>query len=138
MKRDCKIFPVTPVVSSRLVLVRDDVGEVIATAEAECEVVVRNVILGSAALPTPPRQHFFVPRHRLSAVATQPVCPLVENSWIGFPPLLTDVFPLRPVVKAHAMTTLSMGILLGCKVAMVHSNPPFWPPVFLGAYDYNK
>ena len=135
MERGCETSPTTPVETSRLNVVRDD-GEAVPAAEAECEVAVRDVILGSAALPTPPRLHFLVPRHRASAVATRPVGLLAEDSWIGLAPLLTDV-PPRLVVKAHAVTTLTMGTLLVRKIAMVHSNPPFWPPIFLGATYYN-
>ena len=134
-ERSCEISLTTPVVPPRLVVVRD-VVEVVAAAEAEYEVVVRDVILGSAALPTPPRLHFLVPRHRLSTVATRPVGLLAEDSRIGLAPLLADVLPLRPMVKAHAVTTLTMGTLLVRKIAMVHSNPPFWPPIFLGAIYY--
>ncbi|MBI1999466.1 MAG: hypothetical protein HYS74_02320 [Parcubacteria group bacterium] len=114
--------------------------EVIAAAEAECEATVRDANHGSAALPTPPRPDFSVPRHRLSAVAFCPVGLLhAEDRWIGLASLLADVLPIRVVVKAHAMTTLTVaGTFLACKVAMVHSNPPpFWPPVFLGAGYYN-
>jgi len=136
MERGCETSPTTPVETSRLNVVRDD-GEAVPAAEAECEVAVRDVILGSAALPTPLRLHFLVPRHRLSTVAPRPVGLLAEDPRIGLPPLLTDVFPLRPVVKAHAVTTLTMGTLLVRKIAMVHSNPPFWPPIFLGATYYN-
>ena len=114
-----------------------EAGEVVAATEAKCEVVILDVVFRSPALPTPPRLYFLVPRHQLSAVATRPVGLLTEDLWIGLAPLLTDVSPLRSVVKAHAMTTLTVRILLACKVALVHSNPPFWPPVFLGANYYN-
>ncbi|MEK7578969.1 MAG: hypothetical protein AAB460_00330 [Patescibacteria group bacterium] len=110
----------------------------VAAAEAECEVVVRDVILGSATLATPPRLDFLVPRHGLSAVATHPVGLLAEDSRIELAPLLTDVLPLRPVVKAHAVATLTVwALLLTFKIVMVHNNPPFWPPIFLGATYYN-
>jgi hypothetical protein len=135
IERGCEISPTTPVVPPRLGV--RDVVEVVAAAEAECEGIVHDSILGSAALPTPLRLHSLVPRHRLSAVASRPVGLLTEDSWTGHVLLLTDVFPLRPVVKAHVVTTLTVGILLACKVAMVHSEPPFWPPVFLGADYYN-
>ena len=139
MERGCETSLTTPVETSRLHVVVRDVVEVVAAAEAECEVVVRDVILGSAALPTPPRLHFLIPRHRLSTVATRPVGLLAEDSRIGLAPLLADVLPLRPMVKAHAVTTLTVWTLLACKVAMVHSNPPFWPPIFLGAiYCYTR
>ncbi len=101
------------------------VGEVVAAAEAECEVVVRDVVLDPSALPTPPRLHFLVPCHRLSTVAASPVSLLAEDSWMWLSPLLADVFPLRPVVKAHTVTTLTVEMLLTCKVAIVHSDPPF-------------
>ncbi len=114
-----------------------DVVEVVAAAEAECEVVVRDVILGSAALPTPPRLHLLVPRHRLSTVANRPVGLLAEDSRIGLASLLADVFPLWSVVKAHAVMTLTVWVLLTRKIVMVHNNSPFWPPVFLGA-AYNN
>jgi len=130
-------FSCNPVGILRRLPVARNVGEVVAAAEAECEVVVRDVVLGPSALPTLPHLHFLVPRHRLSAVATRPVGLLAEDSWIGFPPLLADVFPLRPVVKAHAVTTLTVWTLLTCKIVMVHNNPPFWPPIFLGA-AYNN
>ncbi len=131
IERGCEISPTTPVERPLVVRRRGHVGGATA-AEAECEVVIHDSILGSAAPLTPPRPHFLVPRHRPSAVATCPIGLLAEDSWIGLPPLL-DVLPLRPVVKAHAVTTLTVGTLLACKVAMVHSNPPFWPPFFLGA-----
>src|SRR3989344_5752143 len=137
IERGCEISLTTPVETSRLHVVVRDVVEVVAAAEAECEVVVRDVILGSAALPTPPRLHFLVPRHRASAVATRPVGLLAEDSRIGLAPLLADVLPLWPVVKAHAVTTLTVWTLLTCKVAIVHSDPPFWPPIFLGANYYS-
>ena len=109
----------------------------VAAAEAEREVAVRDVVLGSAALPTPPCLHFLIPRHRLSAVANRPAGLLTEDSRIGFASLLADVFPLWSVVKAHTMTTLIVGTLLICKIVMVHSDPPFWPPIFLGTDYYN-
>ena len=118
-ERGREISPTTPVETSRLCVARD-VVEVVAATEAECEVAVCDVILGSAAPPTPLRLHFLVPRHRLSTVAPFPVGLLAEDSWIGLAPLLADVLPLRPVIKAHAVMTL-----LACKVAMVHSDPPF-------------
>lgn len=105
----------------------------VAAAEAEYEAVVRYVIFGTSAFTTPLRLHFFVLRHRLAAATVHPGGLLTEDSWIGLAPHFTDVFPLRSVVKAPAVNTLTVGILLTCKVAMVHSNPPFWPPVFLGA-----
>ena len=105
----------------------------VTAAEAECEVAVQDVIFRSPALPTSPRMHFLVLRHRSSAATTRPVGLRTEDSWIGLAPLLTDVFPLRPVVKAPAVTTLTVGTPPTCKIAMVHSNPPFWPPIFLGA-----
>ena len=111
--------------------------KVVATAEAERESVERDIVLGSPALPTPPRLHFLVPRHRLSTVATRPVGLLAEDPRIGLAPLLADVLPLWPVVKAPAVNTLTVGTLLTCKIVMVHNNPPFWPPVFLGA-AYNN
>jgi len=118
-----------------------DVDGVVAVAatEAECEVVVHGVVLGPSALPTLLRLHFLVPLHQLSTVATLPVGLLAD--WIGLAPLLTDVLPIRLVVMAHAVNTLTVEILLTCKVAIVHSDPPFWPPLFLGAtcnYARNK
>ena len=138
MERGCETSPTTAVETSRLHAVMV-VGEVVAAAEAECEIVVRDVVLGPSALPTLLRLHFLVPRHRLSAVAACPVGLLAEDSWIPLSPLLADVLPLRPVAKAHAVTTLTVGTLLTCKIVivMVHNNPPFWPPVFLGA-AYNN
>ncbi|OGZ06888.1 MAG: hypothetical protein A2942_00425 [Candidatus Lloydbacteria bacterium RIFCSPLOWO2_01_FULL_50_20] len=135
-EKGCEISLTTPVETSRLHAVMV-VGEVVAAAEAECEIVVRDVVLGPSALPTLLRLHFLVPRHRLSAVAACPVGLLAEDSWIGLVPLLTDVFPLRFVVKTRTVTTLAVGILLACKIVMVHNNSPFWPPIFLGAAYYN-
>jgi len=37
------------------------------------------------------------------------------------------------MVKAPAVNALTVGTPLTCKIVMVHNNPPFWPPVFLGA-----
>ncbi|PIQ68942.1 MAG: hypothetical protein COV91_01285 [Candidatus Taylorbacteria bacterium CG11_big_fil_rev_8_21_14_0_20_46_11] len=111
------------------VVVLEVVGEVVATTQTEREEVVRDAILGSAALPTPPCLHYLVPRHRLSTVATHPVGLLAEDSWIWLAPLLTDELPLWSVVKAHAVTTLTVWTLLTCKTVMVHNNSPFWPPV---------
>ena len=109
------------------------VGEVIAAAEAECKEGVLDVVFCSPTFLAPFRLHFLVPSHQFPAVATRPVCLLAEDSWIGLVPLLTDIFPLRSVVKAHAVNTRVVGGLLVRKVAMVHSKPPFWPPLFLGA-----
>ena len=106
-------------------------------AEAECEVVVRDVIFLSLALLASLRLHLLVPRHRCAATASELVSLLPKDSWIWLAPLVTDVFPLRSVVKAPAMTTLAVGTLLACKIVMVHNNPPFWPPIFLGATYYN-
>ena len=130
----CEISPTTPVGTPWLHAVVD-VFEVVAATEAESELVYRDVIFRAPTLLAPLRLYHPVPRHRLSTVTTRPVG--LEDSWIGLAPLLTDVFPLRSVVKAHAVTTLAAGTLLACKIAMVHSNPPFWPPIFLGADYYN-
>ncbi len=139
IERGCEISPTTPVgvCPSLEVVVAWAVIEVVSAAETECECVECDVVLGSPAFLALLRLYHLVPRHRLSAVAACPVGLLTEDSWIGLSPLLADVFPLRPVVKAHTMTTLTVGTLLACKVAMVHSNPPFWPPIFLGADYYN-
>ena len=106
-------------------------------AATECEVVVLDVVFRSPALLAPLRLHFLHLRHRFATAPSKPPGLHAEDSWIGLVPLLADVFPLRPVVKAHAVTTLTMGTLLVRKIAMVHSNPPFWPPIFLGATYYN-
>ena len=143
-ERGCEIFPTTPVGTPRLHAVVVDavvVGgvEVVAATEAESELVDLDVIFRASALLAPLRLYHPVPRHRLSTVATRPVGLLAEDSRIGLAPLLADVLPLRPMVKAHAVTTLTVWTLLACKVAMVHSNPPFWPPIFLGAiYCYTR
>ena len=121
MKRGCKISPTTPVAPSRLDVALD-VVQVVAAAEAECDVVVHDVIFRAPTLLTPLRLYHPVPRHRLSAVAMRPVGLLAQDSRIGHAPLLTDILPLRPVIKAHAMTTLTVGALLVSKIAMVHSN----------------
>lgn len=102
----------------------------VAATEAECEVVAFYLIFDPPTLPTPLRLHFLVPRHLLFAVATRPVGLLAEDSWIGLHPLLADVLPLRIVVQAHAVSTLGVGMFLTSRIAMGHSNPPFWPPVF--------
>ena len=132
----CEISLTTPVGTPWLRVVVG-VVEVIAAAEAESELGDLDVIFRASALLAPLRLYHLVSRHRLSAVPTRPVGLLSEDSWIGLAPLFTDVFPLRSVVKAHTVTTLTVGTLLACKVAMVHSNPPFWPPVFLGANYYS-
>ena len=103
-----------------------------ATA-TECEGVGLAVVFRSPALLAPLRLHFLHPRHRFATAPSKPPGLHAEDSWIGLVPLLADVFPLRPVVKAPAMTTLTLGTLLTCKIVMVHNNSPFWPPVFLGA-----
>ena len=91
------------------------------------------MVFRSPALLAPLRLHFLHPRHRFATAPSKPPGLHAEDSWIGLVPLLADVFPLRPVVKAPAMTTLTLGTLLTCKIVMVHNNSPFWPPVFLGA-----
>ena len=118
-ERGREISPTTPVETSRLCVARD-VVEVVAATEAESELVYRDVIFRAPTLLAPLRLYHPVPRHRLSTVTTRPVGLLAEDSWIGLAPLLADVLPLRPVIKAHAVMTL-----LACKVAMVHSDPPF-------------
>ena len=132
-RKGLQISPATPVETSRLVVVARAVVEVVAAAEAECETVVLDVVFRSPALLASLRLHHFVPRHRLSATTTLPVGLLAEDSWVGLRLLLTDVFPLWSVAKTHAVNARTVGILLTCKITMVHSNPPFWPPVFLGA-----
>ena len=137
IERGCEISPTTPFeVHPALVAVRG-VVEVVAAAETESELVDRDMIFRTPALLTSLRLYHPVPRHRLSAVTACPVGLLAEDSWIGLVPLLTDVFPLRFVVKTRTVTTLAVGILLACKIVMVHNNSPFWPPIFLGAVFYN-
>ena len=137
IERGCEISPTTPVGTLWLQHAVVGVVEVVDAAEAENEPVDLDVIFRASAFLASLRLYHLVPRHRLSTVATRPVGLLAEDSWIGLAPFLADVFPLRPVVKAHAVTTLTVGTLLACKVAMVHSNPPFWPPIFLGVIYYN-
>jgi hypothetical protein len=133
-ERGREISLTTPVGTCRLyVVVGRRVCEVSAAAVAECDVVVRDVIFLPSALLASLRLHFLHLRHRLAAAPSEPPGLLAEDSRIGLEPLLTDVFPLRPMIQAPAVNTLAVGILLSCKVTMVHSNPPFWPPVFLGA-----
>ena len=130
----CKISPATPVGTCRLHAVGRKVREAPTAAATECEVVVLDVVFRSPALLAPLRLHFLHLRHRFATAPSKPPGLLAEDSWIGLAPLLADVLPLRPVIKAHAVMTL-----LACKVAMVHSNPPFWPPIFLGAiYCYTR
>ena len=136
IERGCEISPTTPFeVHPALVAVRG-VVEVVAAAETESELVDRDMIFRTPALLTSLRLYHPVPRHRLSAVTACPVGLLAEDSRIGLAPLLADVLPLRPMVKAHAVMTLTVWTLLACKVAMVHSNPPFWPPIFLCSIYY--
>src|SRR4030042_551446 len=123
-----------PIVASRLVIVRD-VGEVVAAAEAKCKVVVCYYDLDTSALLAPLCLYFLVPRHRLSAVTFRPVSLLAEDSWIRFASLFADVFPLRIVVQAFTVNTLTVRMPLTHKVAMVHSNSPFGPP-FLRCHSY--
>ncbi|MBI5306251.1 hypothetical protein HZB04_01555 [Candidatus Wolfebacteria bacterium] len=120
-------------------LVGRRVREAPTAAATECEAVVLDVVFRSPALLAPLRLHFLHLRHRFAAAPSKPPGLLAEDSWIELVPLLADVFPLRPVVKAPAMTTLTVGTLLACKIVMVHNNPPFWPPFFffLGAIRYN-
>src|SRR3989338_5708594 len=126
IERGCEISPTTPfevrlaLVVAGVVEVVAGVVEVVAAAETESELVDHDVIFRAPALLAPLRLYHHVPRHLLSAVTACPVGLLAEDSWIGLVPLLTDVFPLRPVVKAHTMTTLTVGTLLTCKIVMVH------------------
>ena len=106
--------------------------EALTTAETECEVVVLDVVLRSPAQLALPCLNFLHLRHRLSATPSEPPGLLAEDSWIGLALHITDVFPVRLVVKASAMTTLTVGALLTCKILMVHNNPPIWPRIFLG------
>lgn len=106
---------------------------VATTAEAECNVMVLDVILGSATLLAPLLLHFLHHCHRCAAAPGEPPGLLAKDSRIRFVPPLADVLPLWPVVKTPTVTTLTEATLLVCKVAMVHSNPPFWPPVFSGS-----
>ena len=112
-----------------------DVFEVVATTETEREVFERDLVFRAPALLAPSRLRHPVPRHRLATASTYPVGLLEsEELWIRLLPLFTDILPLRPVVKTSAV-----GTLLAYKVAIFHSNPPFWPPVFLGAnYHYTS
>src|SRR4030042_562579 len=68
-------------------------------------------------------------------VASRPVSLLAEDSWIRFASLFADVFPLRIVVQAFTVNTLTVRMPLTHKVAMVHSNSPFGPP-FLRCHSY--
>ena len=129
----CKISPATPVGTCRLHAVGRKVREAPTAAATECEVVVLDVVFRSPALLAPLRLHFLHLRHRFATAPSKPPGLLAEDSWIVLAPLLADVFPLRHVVKAPAMNTLTVGTLIACKIVMVHNNPPFWPPVFLGA-----
>jgi hypothetical protein len=112
------------------------VVEVVATAETKCEISMRNVIFRAPALLAPSRLHYLVPRHRFATASVHPEgLHEPEEPRIRLLPRLTDVFPLRSVIKAPAVRTLTVGMPLTRKIVMVHNNPPFWPPVFLGA-DY--
>ena len=138
IERGCEISPTTPFeVHPALVAVRVVEMVVVAATETENELVNHEVIFRAPALLASLCLYHPVPRHCLSTVAACPVGLLAEDSWIPLSPLLADVLPLRPMVKAHAVMTLTVWTLLACKVAMVHSNPPFWPPIFLGATYYN-
>ena len=140
IERGCEISPTTPFeVHPALVAVRVVEMVVVAATETENELVNHEVIFRAPALLASLCLYHPVPRHCLSTVAACPVGLLAEDSWIPLSPLLADVLPLRPVAKAHAVTTLTVGTLLTCKIVivMVHNNPPFWPPVFLGA-AYNN
>ncbi len=125
IERGCEISPTTPVGMHPALVTVQDVGEVVVAAEAEGELADHDVIFRTRALLASLRLYHPVPSHRSSAVTARPVGLLTENPWTGLVPLLADVFPLWPVVKAHAVTTLTVGTLLTCKVAMAHSNPPF-------------
>ncbi|MBI2439192.1 MAG: hypothetical protein HYV45_01150 [Candidatus Moranbacteria bacterium] len=110
-----------------------------AAAEAKSEAVMCDVIFLSATFLAPFCLYFFVSRHRCTATASRPVGLFAEDSWIWLAPLVAGVFPLRPVVQAHAVATLTVCALLACKIAMVHSSSPFWLPVFLGTnYIYTQ
>jgi len=109
-----------------------------ATTEAERDAVLRDNVLHSSTLLALLCLHGHMPRHRFPTATGYPVGLLAEDSWIGLAPFLTDVFPLWPVVKALAVNTLAVGTLLVCVIVMVHNNPPFRPPVFIGAIYHYK
>ncbi len=111
--------------------------EMVAATKAKSELADYGLIFRAPALLASLRLYHPVPSHRSSAVTTPPVGLPPENPWIGLVPLLADILPLRPVIKAHAMTTPIAGTLLTCKIVMVHNNPPFWPPIFLDAVYHN-
>ena len=134
-KRGCEIFVATPLRGRPVLIYRQDIGEAGATAEAECEIVVCNVIFRSFTYLAPSCLHFFVPRHRFAAAANEPPDLFAEDSWIGFVTLLADVFPFWFVVKASAPNTHDIETPLNYRFVISHSNPPFFfrlAPVFLG------
>ena len=95
----------------------------VATTQAEREVVIRNVILLPPALFASLRLHDPVLGHRF---ATMTLCPvgllLAEEAWIRFLANRTDVFPLGAVIKTKTVLAHSVFALLPCKIAMSHSN----------------
>lgn len=130
-ERGCEISLTTPVGTCLYVVVGRRVCEAPTAAVAECNVVVRDVIFLPSALLASLCLHFLHLRHRLAAAPSEPPGLLAEDSWIGLEPLLTDVFPLRSVVKAPAVNTLAVWILLTCKIAMFHSTSSFLATRFL-------
>lgn len=107
-----------------------------AAAEAKCDVVALDMVLLSSALPTPLHLHFLASCHWHAATANEPVTLLAEDSWIRLVSLSADIFPFRTVIQTHPVRTHFVHMcprLCQFVIVMVHNNPPFWPPVFLGA-----
>lgn len=101
----------------------------VAAAEAECEVVVRHMVLDSSALSATPCPHFFVTRHRFAAASCMEGL-LSEEPQYRLPPLLPDVFPLRFVAKTPAVNTLTVVAPMNYKVAIIHI------AILLSAYPF--
>ena len=100
-------------------------SKVVAATETKREVVVCHHLLSATALPATTSLDLLIPSHWFPTMACEPIGLHAKESRTGFTSFLADVFPLGPVIQAHAVNTLPMGALL---VAIVHSNSPFWPP----------
>ena len=111
---------------------------VVTTAETKSMFICLHSIGHPSALFAPLRLHHLEPGHTLATATDRPVGLLEpEETRVWHTAFLADIFPLRPVIKASAMSTLPVGTLLDRGIVIVHNNSPFRLPVFPGT-DYHN
>jgi len=101
---------------------------VIATTLAKCKPFFLH--FWPVAFFASPRQYFSEAPHWFSATASQKVSVYPPKNVMSSGRQLA-LFPLTPfgvVMRAHPVLALAILLVFGC--AMVHSTPPFWPPLF--------